>query len=227
MKNLLLAVAGVGVGGAAWFGSDSPDFDQVVSRSPAQAYAAFSALAQEGTIEVPEGPAGDRKVTIRVEKELGESIRYEILFDDRPVVTVDLGFAVAGEGEGHTRLTAELDLDAYELGSAVEMEGGEALVMVPEFLIDMQFAELMRDMVEDLEAGRSLPPLALDRARVRARGSNEPERRADAERGRRAASRPMVRPEPMMRPEPMVDPEGAARGHRNGTADGRWGSSTP
>jgi hypothetical protein len=227
MKTTLLSMTGLGVCGAAYLGSDSPDFDRVVRKSPAEAYAAFSALAQEGTIQMPQGPAGDRKISIRVGKEEGESIRYEILFDDRPVVTADLGFEPATAGDGQTRLTAELDIDAYELGSAVEMEGGEALVLVPDFLIDMQFAEFMSDMVDDIEAGRSLPPLALERTRVRTREGGPSQHRAGVESARRAASRPTARPEPMMRPTPMTDPNQAARDYRNGESGGGWGGSEP
>ena len=34
MKNFLFGVASIGVGGAAWMGWDSPDFDRTISRPP-------------------------------------------------------------------------------------------------------------------------------------------------------------------------------------------------
>jgi hypothetical protein len=224
MKGLLVAMAGMGVGGAAYFGTDSPDFDQVVHMSRHEVYTAVSALAPEGTTVVPVDDGRAQQVSIRVAKESGESIRYEILFDDRAVLTADLDFAPAGDAE--TRMTAEIDIDAYGLGSAFENEGGMALAMMPESLLDGQFATLMGEMVKQLESGRPLRPLGLDTAGVRRhdRDVSVAERRSDAERARRAAAAPMVRPEPMMRPDPMVDPNRAAENYRNGRdphADGR------
>src|SRR5215212_3405417 len=99
MKSLIVAVAGLGIGTAAYFNTDGPDFDRVVNKSPAQVYNAFSALAREGTIRGPErNDVVDRQVAVRVTKARNESIRYEILFDDRPVVTADLAFSPAGDG---------------------------------------------------------------------------------------------------------------------------------
>lgn len=214
MKAYLLSVAGLGVGGAAYFGTDGPDYDRIVSRSPDSVYAAFSALAQEGTVTRSTSEEGvTLSVTIRVEKQRGEAIHYEILLDNRPVVTADLGFEAAGEDGRQTRMTAELELDEFELGSAFQTEAGVALSMVPEGFIDLQFANLMDDMVGDIEAGRPLPPLGLDRAKVRraADSENVAVRRMEAQRAQRAAS------EPMTRPVPMVDPNRAAR--NNGVAD--------
>jgi hypothetical protein len=221
MKSVLFCMAGLGVGGAAWFGmTGGPDFDRIVKRPPAQVYAAFSALAGEGSVSVParDGfPAARFKVT----KVTGESISYEIDFDDRPVVNADLHFEPAGEGGRETRMTAELELDEFELGSAFQTEAGVALSMVPERLIDMQFANFMEDMVRDVEAGRPLPPLDLNRARVRrASASADPSvRRYRAEAERRAAVRPMSDA------RPMVDPNRAAEAYRNGESNpsGGWG----
>jgi hypothetical protein len=225
MKGMLAAVAGIGLSGAAYFGTDSPDFDQVVRMSRGEVYTAFSALAPEGTTVLPATDALDRQVTIRVAKENGESIRYEILFDDRPVLTADLGFATAGDAQ--TRMTAELEIDGYQLGSAFQDEGGIGFAMMPESILDTQFATLMGEMVKQLESGRPLEPLGLGSARVRRHaeaGSSVSERRSEAERARRAAAAPMMRPHPMVRPEPMTDPNRAAENYRNGrdpSADGR------
>jgi hypothetical protein len=218
MKGLIFAVSGLGVGGAAFFGADGPDFDQVVNKSPAQVYAAFSALAQEGTITPPRSDEIDRQVSFRVTKTSGEEIHYEVLFDNDPVVTADLTFEAAGEAAQQTRLTAELDIDAYSLGSAFETEAGLALAMVPDSVIDTQFAAMMNDMVKDVEAGRPLPPLALNRAGVRRQeaGATLAQRRSSAERARREAVRP------------MIDPNRAAANYRRGRPaedgePGGWG----
>lgn len=225
MKGMLLTVAGLGVGGAAYLGMDSPDFDRMVERRPIEVYAAFSRLAPEGTITQPRSDVVDRQVSLRVAKTLGESLTYEILFDNRPVVTAELAFAPAGEGGGQTRMTAELEIDEYELGAAFETEAGVALSLVPETLIDMQFANFMDDMVRDVEAGRPLPPLNLSSAGVRRHNpeASVENRRANAEHARQEASRPNASA------RPMVDPSQAAERHRNGiTSDeinrpGGWG----
>lgn len=212
MKGLIATVAALGVGGAAYLNTDGPDFDRVVSKSPSQVYAAFSALAREGTIRGPERAMGeiDRQVAFRVSKERGQSIRYEILFNDRPVVTADLNFSAVGDGQ--TRMTAELELDEYELGSAFETDAGMALSLVPEVLIDTQFANFMDDMVRDVEAGRPLPPLDLGRAGVRRARQDSVTaagRRSQIEEQRRAASAPTATA------RPMSDPDRAARRYRS------------
>lgn len=210
MRSILFGVASLGVGGFAFASLDGPDFDRTLKRAPASVYAAFSQLAPEGSRS--EETADGRRATIRVEKVRGESIHYEILLDDRPVVTAELGFEGADEGRA-TRMTAEFDMDAYELGSAFETDAGVALSLVPESFIDRQFASFMDDMADDIEAGRSLPPLSLARSGVQAKDNPEASvevRRELAEQGRRDAVRPMVRP------EPMVDPNRAARNYLNG-----------
>lgn len=216
MKQILFSMAGLGVGGAAFFGlSDGPDFDRNVERPPMAVYAAFSRLAQEGDVTRrgdPDKEGRVRTITLRTEKVRGESIHYEIILDDRPVITADLGFAPADESGDTTRMTAEIDIDTYDLGSAFETEGGVLLSMVPESYFDNQFARMMDDMAEDVEAGRPLRPLTLGRAGVRRQraSADVDDRRADAARERRAAVRPM------MRAEPMVDPEAAAERYRSG-----------
>ncbi len=93
MKTLLLGVTGLCAGGAAWYMSDSPDFDRLVKKSPAQVYAAFSQLAQQGTITLPAQDGKGQHVSFRVDKVDGRSIHYEIRFDQHPVVVADLAFA--------------------------------------------------------------------------------------------------------------------------------------
>jgi len=235
MKGMLFAIAGLGVGGATYFGLDGPDFDRVIKKSPMSVYSAFSALAPEGTrTERGSDASGGRSVTLKVVKERGESLVYEISFDNRPVVTAELTFAPAGEGGGETRMTAELELDEYEIGSAFENDAGMALSLIPEGLIDMQFANFMDDMVRDVEAGRPLPPLAMNRTGIRRSGDTQSltQRRYEAEEARRQASRPRsgaARPNTTARP--MADPNRAAANFRNGEPEnddprgipGGWG----
>lgn len=210
MKGCGFAVAGLGVGGAAYVGADSPDFAQTVKMSRSEVYSAFSAVAPEGTTTLPETAELGRKVTIRVTKEQGESIRYEVLFDDDPVVTADLGFAP--EGDTQTQMTAELDINAYALGSTFQTEAGMALAMVPDSLIDAQFAEMMREMVQQVESGQSLRPVGMNQFGVRRHygpGSDPSagveQRRYEAEMARRAAVAPSTSTAPMIDPSRAAD----------------------
>ena len=218
MKALILGATGLCAGGAAYYMTDSPDFDRVVKKSPAQVYAAFSRLAQQGTVTPPGQTGPGPRLSFRVDKVEGQTIHYEIQFDQRPVVEADLTFAAAGDDGRQTHITAELDVDAFELGSAFQTEAGVALSLVPDRYIDTQFARFMDHMVDDIEAGRPLPPLAMRQAGIRL-ARPEPQsavdRRMRAESAQRAASRPRVDP------RPMVDPNQAARNYRDGRdADG-------
>lgn len=209
MKAMLGGLSVLGAGGIYLLtGTPGPDFDRIVSKPPMAVYAAFSALGPEG--EVTQGPTVDmpHRVTRRIEKKAGESISYEILFDDRPVVDVDLHFAAAPDNKG-TRLTAEFDMRPYELGTDFQTDGGIALSMVPTGYIDQQFANFMNGLADDIEAGRPLPPLDLAHTGLR-RGhdsTNLAERRYEAEVARRHAGAPMVRP------TPMTNPNQVARSH--------------
>jgi hypothetical protein len=215
MKALLLGATGLCAGGAVYYMSDGPDFDRIVKKSPAQVYAAFSRLAQQGTITPPDQSGSGPRVSFRVDKVEGQTIHYEIQFNQRPVVEADLTFAAAGADGRETHMTAELDVDAFELGSAFQTEAGVALSLVPDRYIDTQFARFMDHMVDDVEAGRPLPPLAMRRAGIRlARPESQSavDRRMRADAAQRAASRPRVDP------RPMVDPSQAARNYRDGRA---------
>lgn len=137
------------------------------------------------------------------------------------MVTAELNFAPAGEAGSATRMTAEIDIDAFELGSAFETEAGVALAMVPDAYFDRQFASFMGELADDIEAGRALPPLQANRVGVRNRASADvDDRRVDALRDQRAAVRPMTDA------RPMVDPEAAAEAHRRGqpNPNGNWGN---
>ncbi|HVQ06968.1 MAG TPA: hypothetical protein VMS43_00890 [Allosphingosinicella sp.] len=245
MKAALLSIMGLGVGGAAYFGiHDKPDFDRVVNRPQMEVYAAFSALAPEGTVSIPD-PGSGHRVTFKVTKVNGESIGYEIQLDDRPVVEAELSFAPAGDA-GQTRMTAEVDLDEEALGSAFQMESGIALSLLSERMIDREFARLMGHMASEVESRRPLTPVGMDLASLRrARAEiGVAARRHDAATGPDAAARPMTRAEPMVDPNraaaayregaanraatraaPTVDPNRAAAAYRNGSASpgGGWG----
>jgi hypothetical protein len=223
MKGLVFAVAGLGVGGAAYVGADSPDYDGMVRMSRTEVYQAFSAVAPEGTVVVPDTESLGRKVSVRVTKALGESIRYEVLVDDRAVVTADLGFAAAGDAQ--TRMTAELDVDAAAIGSTLQTEGGIALAMVPDSYFDTQFAALMREMVVQVESGRPLSEVGLGQFGVRrsdegTASADVDERRYAAERARRAAVAPSSST------APMTDPDRAAQDYLAGrpSSQGGYGS---
>lgn len=222
MKLLILGVTGLCAGGAAWYMQDSPDFDRVVRKSPAQVYAAFSQLAQQGTVTPPGQSDKGPRISFRVDKVDGQSIHYEVRVDERPAVQADLNFAAAGEGGGQTRLTAELALDTSALGDDFRMESGIALSLVQDRIIDGQFARLMDHMVDEIEAGRPLPPLRASDMGVRdarARRDTDPRViRARAEARQHAASRPMNDA------RPMVDPNRAADHYLNGrNPGGGWG----
>ena len=246
MKAVLLSMMGLGVGGAAYFGiHDKPDFERVLNRPQMEVYAAFSALAQEGAISIPD-PKSGRSVTFRVTKVNGESIGYEFLLDDRTVMEAELSFAAAGDNAGQTRMTAEVDLDEAALGSALEMESGLALSLLSERMIDREFARLMGHMAGEVESRRPLAPVGMDLASLRrARAEfGVAARSHDAGTGPGAGARPMSRAEPMLDPDrvaaanrrgaasraarraaPMVDPNRAAAAYRDGSANpaGGWG----
>lgn len=215
MKGLVFAVAGLGVGGAAYAGADSPDYDGMVRMSRAEVYSAFSAVAPEGTVLLPDSEEIGKKVSIRVAKDGADSIVYEVLIDDRAVVTANLEFEPAGDAQ--TRMTAELDIDGYALGSSLQTEAGMALGMVPDSFVDAQFAELMREMVAQVEAGRPLRPVGLSSFGVERHSAQNGSASASVEIRRRAAEdarRAAVAPSTSTRP--MVDPNRAADDYLNG-----------
>ena len=219
MKNFMIGIAGLGVGGAAWYGMDSPDFDRTIAKSPTAVYSAFAGVSNEGTVRAPRDNELGRDVAMRTTKERGKSLRYEILLDNSPVLTVDVNFAAVGDNQ--TRVTAELDVDAAEIGSAFDADAGIALALVPDSFIDMQFAAFMEDLAKDVEAGRPLPPLRAAQAAFRRRAQMEAaQSHVSNGRNRREAVRPMTDA------RPMVDPNAAAEAHRRGrpNPEGDWGN---
>jgi hypothetical protein len=209
MKTLIAAVAALGVGGAFYFGGDSPDFEQVIDRPQMSVYAAFSHAAQEGPItgRGRNGFAG--RTVARIRKERGELIHYEVLNEDnQAVMTAELRFAPEGDGGAATRMTAELDIDAEALGATDT--GGAAAAALTESFIDYHFAALMGELASDVEKGRTLQPLPLTRlistpSPTEARTAAQ--RASDSRQAQRQAARPMTTA------RPMVDPNQAARDH--------------
>ena len=215
MKGFLIAVAGLGVGGAAYYGYDTPDFDRTINRSPAAVYAAFSELAPEGSVTHDATDGMPRRMTVRTHKEADQSITYEVLLDDDPVLTAELAFAPAGDGGNATHMTAEFDIDAFKIGSLYQTQAGVALSLVPDRYFDDRFAEVMNDFADDIEAGRPLRPLDAETAGVRARrdSTDVDVRRAQARSAQRAAVRPMNDA------RPMVDPNAAADAYLHGRSN--------
>ena len=219
MRSIMFGMAACATGGAAWWaGSPGPDFDRFIDRPPINVYAAFSALGNEGTVTEP-ASADTPSMTRRITKIGGESIKLELLLDDRPVMEVELNFAPGPDGHG-TRLTGEFDVNASAVGSAFETPAGVALSLVPDSYFDNQFAQLMDEMADDVEAGRPLDPLGLADAGVRRQQLSSP----SSVEGRRSQMRSQQREaaEPTQRAGPMVDPNRVARQHvrSNGSPSG-------
>ena len=244
MKAALLSMMGLGAGGAAYFGiQDPPDFDRIVNRPQMEVYEAFSALAQEGSIAMPDVAKG-RRLTFTVTKVGGESIDYQVQLDDQVVAEAELSFASAGEDGRQTRMTAEADLDEDVLGSALEMEAGMALSMLSDRIIDREFAKVMGRLAGEVEARRPLTRIGMDPAGLRRAKAQFGVGAGDFSSARHDAGRPMARAAPMVDPdrvaadyradaaraagtraEPMTDPNRAAAAYRDGSANptGGWG----
>lgn len=221
MRSIVFGMAACATGGAAWWaGSPGPDFDRVIDKPPINVYAAFSALGNEGSITEP-GDGDMPRMTRRITKVLGESLKLELLVDDRVVMEAELNFAPGPDGRG-TRLTGEFDVNASAVGTAFETEAGVALSLVPDSYFDNQFAQLMDEMADDVEAGRPLDPLGLASTGVRRQQLSSP----SSVEGRRAQMRSQQHQAsaPTQRARPMVNPNQVARDHvrSNGTPPGRY-----
>ena len=190
MKTLIAAVAALGVGGAIYFGGDSPDFEQVIDRPHMSVYAAFSHAAQEGPItgRGRNGFAG--RTVARIRKERGELIHYELLNEDnQPVMTAELRFAPEGEGGRATRMTAELDIDAEALGATDN--GGTAVAALTESFIDYHFAALDGRARQRRREGPHAAAAAADPADLDPISDRGPDRPSSAQ---ATPARPSARP---------------------------------
>lgn len=223
MRSIMFGMAACATGGAAWWaGSPGPDFDRFIDRPPINVYAAFSALGNEGTVTEP--ASGDTpSMTRRITKIGGQTIKLELLLDERPVMEVELNFAPGPDGHG-TRLTGEFDVNASAVGSAFETPAGVALSLVPDSYFDNQFAQLMDEMADDIEAGRPLDPLGFADAGVRRQQLSS----STSVEGRRSQMRSQQREasEPTQRAGPMVDPNRVARQHVRSNGSPSSGSNS-
>lgn len=221
MKTLIAAVAALGVGGAIYFGGDSPDFERVIDRPHMSVYAAFSHAAQEGPITARGSNGFAGRTVARIRKERGELIHYELLNEDnQAVMTADLRFAPEGEGGRATRMTAELDIDTEALGA--NDSGSSAVVALTESFIDYQFAALMEELAGDVEKGRTLRPLPLTQlmsSPSETRTRSVEQRASEARQAQRRAAQPTATA------RPMVDPNQAARDHIRGNSPANNGWS--
>lgn len=223
MRSILFGMAACATGGAAWWaGSAGPDFDRVVDRPPVNVYAAFSALGNEGSITEP--ASGDMPgITRRITKVMGQSIKLELLADDRVVLEAELHFAPGADGHG-TRLTGELDVNASAIGSAFETPAGVALSLVPDAYFDNQFAQLMDEMADDVEKGRPLDPLGLASAGVRRPQQLSSPAGVEARRAQMRSQQHRASA-PNQRARPMVDPNAVARQHVRSNGSDQSGSN--
>lgn len=196
------------LGGAALSGAMSGhDVERVVAKPPQAVYAAVSAIAREGKVR-SEDPNAENQIVLKVDKELGRSIRYEVARDNE--VLGELAFGFEPEGEAHTRMTVDLELDRGEVAKLGE--GGANIALLPDTMVNFALSQVIEEMADDIEAGRSLPAIDNYQSRMRRQlDSDSPsERRSAAKRHQAAAVAPMASA------KPMVDPKQSAREYLHG-----------
>lgn len=223
MRFMISSAAVLGVGGWAAMTMDpsAPDFDKVVPRPPAEVYAAFSDTATDGTTTIP-GEGDMPSITVRVDKETGESISYRVLLGETEAVSVDLEFEPAGNGDS-TRVTAELDIDQDEIRSLIRRAGGDTahIPRIPNMLFDMAFRQQMEDLTDRVARGEPLGGIqetgfAAWQGISSGRADLDPGRSVAAERiAREARQDAAVRP--MTTARPMMDPNASAQSYRGGS----------
>lgn len=168
MKGAIFGAVGVcGVGAVALGGGGGPDdFIGVLKKPPSAVYAAFSELgpAGEQNMQLPAEAGWPRKITQRVVKVPNEQVKLELLVDDQPLVTAEVQLSPEGEG---TRLAAELDFNDALVRELMKEAGAPPVptFAFQDFLIDQVFAQAMGEMVEMIETGKPLLPLADTHAR--------------------------------------------------------------
>jgi hypothetical protein len=209
MRGVLMGVAAMGVGGAAFnhgFG-DSPDFSREVHKSPSAVYSAFSALAEAGENTTEAGPAGVA-ITQRVTKVSGKSIVVEALAGGKSAIRIEVDFSSAQNGAA-TAVVGEVDVDPAVL-STLDPDLGRAFQALPTAAVDIGFAKWMGDNVRKIEAGIPLEnfditnPGFSDSTGARSPSAAVNARRWEAEEAQRRAA------------APMTDPNQAARDYMNG-----------
>lgn len=221
MRIMLTSTAVLGVGGWAAMGLDTsaPDFDKVVARPPAEVYEAFASASPE--LEVTHPGEGDMtSVTIRVEREAGESLSYRVLFGETEAVSATIEFEAAGNGDS-TRVTGELEIDQDEIRSFARRAGGDTthIPRIPNALFDLAFRQQMDELTDRVARGEPLsgieaPGSAAWRG-INGRPQSDPESAVAMEHyGREARQEAAV--QPMATTRPMVDPDAAVRAYRDG-----------
>jgi hypothetical protein len=218
---MLASTAILGVGGWAAMGADSPapDFDKVVPRPPAEVYEAFASASPE--LEVTHPAEGDLpSVTIRVEREAGESLSYRVLFGETEAVSATIEFEPAGNGDS-TRVTADLEVDQDEIRSFARRAGGDTagVPRIPNALFDIAFRRQMNELTDRVARGESLSGITETGSAawrgIGGRPDSDPQSAVAAERLERE-SRQDAAVRPMATTRPMIDPSPGAPGYRSG-----------
>jgi hypothetical protein len=223
MRAVLIGVVGMSLSGVAAVvgtGGGAPnDYRAVVGRSPEAVYAAFAPLGAEGEqpVAVPGIPL---QVTQRITKVPNQQVRLEILVEGDPLLTAEVHLASAGGG-GSTQVSAEVDVNRAPIERVIVASGGE----VPDGVldhgrVDALFAEAMKDMMDDVEAGRPLTSVGgLLALRAQARSAAPAGRSATAQWRQEEEPRATLGAPPAAGPTPA--PGAAESGWR--PAPGGWG----
>jgi hypothetical protein len=213
VKGAIFGAVGVcGVGAVVVGGGGGPDdFIAVVSKPPSAVYAAFAQLANAGneTVSIPKEAGGYGTFTRRFVKVQNEQVKVEFLIDGQPLVTAEVQMAPEGTG---TRLAAELDFDDDLLRRIVKETGAEMPVppiAFQDFLVDQAFAQIMRESVERIEAGKPLLSLDDTHARWGSSGSSRGGTFSEVSSHSRWQQHQAVQPQLSTRP--ALDPSAAAQ----------------
>jgi hypothetical protein len=195
-----LAVTGGGIGG--------PDAEAVVWKPRQEVYAAVSQMAQEGE-RFPIASAEAPPVSLKVEKEPGEAVRYKVIHEGQVLAQLEFGMEDVQSGAG-TRLTAGLDFDRAALRTMLGEDAAD-LPPIPESMIRLGLRQAVAEMAMAIEAGRPLPSLTdMELANW------TPDLPGPREHAAAARVRQQALTQPMATTEPMVDPNEAARNYLSG-----------
>jgi hypothetical protein len=140
---------------ASYMGGSNADFEQTVDVEPAEAYAAFSAIAAEGVTNLPSEPRTGMSIAIRVAKEPGRSIAVETLVGGQRVMRILLYFQKSGVG---TLVSGDVVGDA-SVARDLDPDGTLGLSVASDDSVRERFEDWMEESVADLEAGRPLQPM--------------------------------------------------------------------
>lgn len=208
MKSVFFGMSTLGIGGAALTGAMSGhDVSRTIAKPPAEVYAALSAVAVEGDQSEATGN-GQGTYTLRVKKDPGNSIHYEMLVDGKSLGEVEFEVEAEAEGAG-TTLNADIEIDK---GAIAAKLGGvdptfRKLAAVPDVVITLGLSKVVDQMKTSIENGVPLSSLTTYKtaAWYGASGASR------AESSYAAQGRQSARAAPMMTARPMVDPDASAR----------------